>query len=248
MGGFTYNIFCPVAKASELFAERWTPLILHELLMGSRRFNQIEAGLPGISRALLSKRLRRLEQEGIIERRSGPRGHVEYHLTPCGQELEAVIECLGHWGQRWFNGDLRPTDLNPPYLIRLIQRRFPPERLPEQRVVVRFDFVGARKESWWLLLKRSQGRPDLEICNHDPGYEVDLLVSADTLTLHRVWIGRQDIWEALERGLIRLEGPPELERAFPTWLSRSPFAAVPPAPGAGSGVRYPDYPERARAR
>ncbi len=237
MGNFSYNIFCPVAKASELFAERWTPLILHELMMGSRRFNEIEAGLPGVSKALLSQRLRFLEQQGIIERRSGPRRHVEYHLSQSGRELEAVIECLGNWGQRWFNGDLRPSDLDPAYLMRSIRRRFPLERMPEHRVVVRFDFVGDRKESWWLLLKRSRGHPELEICNHDPGYEVDLRVTADTLTLHRVWVGRRNIFEALDSGLIRLEGPPDLERAFPTWLGRSPFAVIPPAPGASSGVR-----------
>lgn len=237
MGSFSYNIFCPVAKASELIAQRWMPLILHELMMGSHRFNEIEAGLPGISRALLSQRLRVLEQEGIIERRIGANRHVEYHLSQSGRELEAVIECLGNWGQRWFNADLRPSDLNPRYLMRVIRMRFPLERLPEKRVVLRFDFVGACKESWWLLLKRAPNCPDVEICDHDPGYGVDLQVRADTLALHRIIIGRQDFFEALNSGLIQLEGPPDLERAFPTWLGLSPFAVIPPAPGASSGMR-----------
>lgn len=224
----SYQQFCPVAKASEIFAERWTPLILRELLMGSHRFSELEWGLPGIPRSLLVKRLRSLERAGLIEHRVLNGRASEYHLTPAGEELRAVIEQLGQWGQRWVNRDIGPTDIDPGLLMWDMRRRINIDRLPSRRIVVQFDFRGARRRSYWLVMDRGE----VSVCLEDPGFDIDLQVTTDTLALHRVWIGRLAMSEALRRGVVQVEGPPDLARQFPGWLALSSFAGVdlPPAP------------------
>ena len=233
MGG--YGQFCPVAKAAEIVAERWTPLVLRELLCGSRRFSDLHRGVPLMSRALLAQRLRQLEDAGIL--RSTPkargRGH-EYALTPAGQELRPVIERFGEWGQRWARSQLGREDLDPGLLMWDIHRRVNVDRLPERQVVVRFDFRGVPRASrcpttWWLILKR----PEVDLCLKDPGFEVDLVVHADVAALTRVWMGDVGLADVTRQGLIRLDGLPIVARAFPTWLAMSSFAAVPrPSPVA----------------
>lgn len=218
----SYGQFCPVAKASEIFAERWTPLILRELLMGSHRFSALEWGLPGIPRSLLVKRLRSLERAGLVEHRV-PSGRASgYHLTPAGEELRPVIEDLGQWGQRWVNTDIGPGDIDPGLLMWDMRRRIHIDRLPPRRVVVQFDFRGARRRSYWLVLDRGE----VSVCLQDPGFEIDLLVSADTTALHRVWIGRIALADAIRERLVQLEGPSDLVRAFPSWLALSSFAHI----------------------
>lgn len=228
-----YGQFCPVAKAAEIFAERWTPLILRELLFGSHRFNQLERGLPRISRSLLAQRLRELESAGLVERRSLPnRRQAEYHLTPAGAELFDVIVRLGEWSHRWFNPLLEAEDLDPQLLVWDMHRRLHRDRLPNRRVVVQFDFRGARRASYWIVMEPEEP----SVCWDPPGFEVDLLVTADTLTLHRVWLGHQSLGNAIQRGDVELNGPPELARAFPEWLALSMFAGVRPAPGSPARV------------
>jgi DNA-binding HxlR family transcriptional regulator len=220
----SYGQYCPVAKASEIIAERWTPLIIRELVLGSHRFNDLERGLPHISRSLLASRLRQLERAGVVERRpdaDGPR--VGYYLTPAGQELEPIITQLGVWGQRWANRDVGPDDLDPALLVWDMRRRIYRDRLPERRVSVQFDFTGARRDSIWMLLEPS----DVAVCLTDPGFDLDLLVTADTVALHRVWIGRLSFGTAMRDGLITLQGMRDLVRAFPTWLALSSFAGIP---------------------
>lgn len=225
----TYGQFCPVAKAAEIFAERWTPLILRELLCGSHRFGELERGLPRISRSLLTQRLRTLEDVGLVERRTGPGGRTpEYHLTQAGQDLFDVIVRLGEWSHRWFNPLLDMDDLDPQLLMWDIHRRLNHDRLPAQQVVVQFDFRGARAGSYWLVLE--PGAPS--VCWEPPGFEVDLIVGVDTLALHRVWLGHQSLANALRSGDVVLDGPRELTSAFPEWLALSIFAGVEPAPGA----------------
>lgn len=222
----TYSQFCPVAKASEILAERWTPLIVRELLLGSQRFNELERGLPKIPRSLLSQRLRYLEQVELIERRAGPGGRgVEYVLTQAGRELFPVIEGLGAWGQRWVNHELVDSDLDPSLLLWDMRRRLKLELLPDRRVNVQIDFRGARSGSYWLVLEHG----DASVCLKDPGFDCDLLVTADTLALHSVWMGRADLRQALDGNLIQIDGPPELVREFPNWLALSMFAPIPSA-------------------
>jgi DNA-binding HxlR family transcriptional regulator len=224
----SYGQFCPVAKASEIFAERWTPLILRELLMGSHRFNELERGLPRISRSLLSQRLRSLESVGLVERRLGASGQTpEYHLTQAGQDLLDVIVRLGEWSARWFNPLINLDDLDPQLLMWDIKRRLNADRLPLKQVVVQFDFRGARTGSYWLVLE--PGNPS--VCWEPPGFDVDLVVDTDTLALHRVWLGHQTLANAVTCGDLVLDGPRDLTRAFPDWLALSTFASVQPAPG-----------------
>ena len=222
----TYGGFCPVAKAAEIIAERWTPLIIRELLMGSHRFRALEQGVPGIPHSLLVQRLRFLEQAGVVERRTDANGkRVEYWLTAAGQELWDVVRTLGEWGHRWVNHDIGPADTDPQLLMWDMHRRIHLDRLPERRVVVQFEFRGVRPGTFWLVLER----PEPSVCLKDPEFDVDLLVTADTVALHRVWMGRMALADAIHQGLVEVDGPSDLTRAFPDWLALSLFASVPPA-------------------
>ena len=215
-----YGQFCPVAIASEVFAERWTPLVVRELFCGSRRFNELVHGLPRIPRSVLVQRLRTLEATGVIERRVDETGrNVEYHLTPAGIELGEVVLRLGDWGQRWANVDLGSQHLDPDLLMWDIHRRLDTERLPERRVIIQIELTGSHQKRYWLVLER----PMASICWTDPFFEVDLVVRADTMALHRVWVGQLELATALRTGQITLEGPPDLCRAFPEWLMLSVF-------------------------
>jgi DNA-binding HxlR family transcriptional regulator len=220
-----YGQFCPVAKASEIFAERWTPLILRELLLGSRRFSDLERGVPRISKSLLVQRLRTLEEAGLIERRESEHGRgSEYIPTVAGQEMYEIIERLGVWGARWANHDIGPADTDPSLLVWDMHRRINTDLLPEERVVVQIDFTGLHTGSYWFVM--DQG--DVSVCLTDPGFEVDLLVTADSLALHRVWTGHRTFADALRTGDVVIDGPRDLARAFPDWLQLSMFAHVAP--------------------
>jgi DNA-binding HxlR family transcriptional regulator len=216
-----YGQYCPIAKAAEIFADRWTPLIVRELLHGVSRFNELERGLPGIPRSLLTKRLRRLEQAGVIVRHTTANGHaVEYHLTPAGRQLQTVVDVLGTWGAQWAFGDPQPDELDPLLLVWWMQRRVNVHLLPSRRTVVQFDFRGERTGRYWLVLDPA----DVSVCLQPPGFDIDLLVSADIAALYRVWFGRTTLAEALRERSIELDGATALVRAFPGWFALSPFA------------------------
>jgi DNA-binding HxlR family transcriptional regulator len=201
-------------------------LIVRELFCGSHRFNELESGLPRIPKSLLSERLRTLERVGIVDRRATRHGRgVEYYLTDAGHELGAVVGQLGEWGQRWVNTGVSLEDLDPTLLMWDVHRRIHLDRLPDRRVVCQFDFGGAQVMSIWLILER----PEPSVCFKDPGFEIDLFVTTDTLALHQVWLGHLDLAKALRDGLIELDGPADLTRAFPSWLALSMFAGVAPA-------------------
>jgi DNA-binding HxlR family transcriptional regulator len=221
-----YGQFCPVAVAAEVVAERWTPLILREMFCGARRFAELRRGMPLISRSLLAQRLRQLEDAGVIATTPLARGR-EYRLTEAGQELRDVIERLGEWGQRWTKGRIAAHNLDPGLLLWDVRRRMAVDRLPEARVVVRFDVHGlpARvraQTSWWFVLRR----PEVDLCLKDPGFDVDLVVTADLATFTKVWLGDATMARALREGGVRLDGPRDLVRAFPGWLLLSGFAPV----------------------
>ncbi|HKQ18293.1 MAG TPA: helix-turn-helix domain-containing protein [Candidatus Eisenbacteria bacterium] len=223
-----YGQFCPVAKAAEIFAERWTPLVLRELVCGSHRFSDLHRGVPLMSRTLLAHRLAQLEDAGIVRSAARVKGHGrEYFLTPAGEEFRAVIEDLGEWGQRWARSKISADDLDPGLLMWDIRRRVKTDRLPDRRVVVRFDFRAVPKTvrsptTYWLILERRS----VDVCLKHPGFEVDLVVSADLAALTKAWMGDVGLADAMGSGLIRVEGPTALARAFPGWLARSGFADV----------------------
>jgi DNA-binding HxlR family transcriptional regulator len=220
MGG--YGQFCPVARGAELFAERWTPLIVRELLSGSTHFNELLRGLPRISRSLLAERLDALERAGIIERRPVPNGHGhEYRLTKAGQELDAVVRALGTWAYKWVSRDLTQANLDPALLMRVIERRIRVENLPPQRVVVHFRFRGLPAHAhYWLVLER----PQVDVCFTDPGFGVDLSVDADVKALTLIYLGHLTVAAALSRGEVTVTGPPEYRRAFASWIGVTPYA------------------------
>ncbi len=216
-----YKQYCPVARASEILADRWTPLLVRELLAGSRRFNEIERGLPGISRSLLSSRLRHLERNGVVERVvAGNPAAVTYDLTPAGQELREVLERLGAWGVRWAFQDPRPDELDPALLLWKVHQRLKRSALPESRTIVEFDFTGKNGRRLWLVLERRE----VSVCLKPPGFPSDLVVRADLRGFYRVWLGYVDYAAALRSGSLAVDGPPALRRALPTWFLFSPMA------------------------
>jgi DNA-binding HxlR family transcriptional regulator len=222
----TYGQFCPVAQAAEVLTERWTPLVIRELLAGSCRFNDIQRGVPLMSSALLSERLKALERYGLVERRSRPGGHhgYEYHLSAAGEELRPLIEQMGVWGQRWVRRRVTPEDADPALLMWDMRRNINLDRLPDRRVVVHFSFRGVPKgkRSWWLILDR----PEPDLCLSDPGFGVDLTVRTDAVTMAEVWVGDIDLAGAVRSRRIILEGPSHLRRAFPGWLILSPLTEI----------------------
>lgn len=231
-----YGQFCPIAVACETFAERWTPLILRELLFGARRFNEIRQAMPLISRTLLSQRLRELEEAGVVQSQPLARGRGrEYRPTRAAEEFREVLERLGEWGQRWATTQFDLENLDLTMLMWDMHRRIDLERLPDRRVVVRFDFRAFPPRcrgfrTVWLILERN----GTDVCQKDPGFDVDLVVSADAGAMARVWAGAITFAQAVQTGGLRLDGPRDLVRAFPTWLLRSHFADVerPARPGA----------------
>jgi DNA-binding HxlR family transcriptional regulator len=216
-----YGQYCPVARAAEILADRWTVLIVRELLAEVSHFNELERGLPRISRTLLAERLRRLEQAGVVERRLAPRGRrTEYRLTRAGRELQRIIDDLGEWGARWAFGDPRPHELDPIVLLWWMRRRVRRERVGRRRVVIQFDFRGGPTRGYWLLIEPQ----DVSVCLKHPGHDVDLLVTADIMAFYRLWLGRSTLAEAVQRNQVRLDGTPADIRAFPQWFAWSPMA------------------------
>jgi DNA-binding HxlR family transcriptional regulator len=221
-----YGQFCPVSRAAEILAERWTPLVVRELLSGSARFNDLQRGVPRMSPALLTRRLRELEHAGIIERRPAERGGgSEYHLTDAGEELRPVIEAMGVWAQRWMRDDLvADQNLDPDLLMWDIRRCVATRRPPADRLVVQFRFAGmpSNRRHYWLVF--DDGAPDL--CMRDPGFDVDLLVSCTVRTLTEIWLGHLAITAARADGRLTLDGPLRLADSFAAWFGGSVFAAL----------------------
>lgn len=221
--GKRYGQFCPVAMAAEVLCERWTPLVLREVIYGSSRFNDIARGVPLMSRALLTQRLRELEDSGILRK-----SEAGYRLTASGEALRPVIEGMGLWAQHWLKRDLEERDLDDKLLMWGLRRtlRLPPEL--GRRVLLRFDFYGlprsarVARRSWWLLAERPD---EVEICIKDPGYETDVVVVADLREFTEVVLGRRPLAQALHDGGVKLQGHPALVRALPRWL---PIEEPPP--------------------
>lgn len=224
-----YGQFCPVALGAEIFAERWTPLILRELLMGGRRFSDIHRGVPRISRNLLTQRLHALQRSGIIEQLAAHDGHREYHLTVGGRELGAVIDALGTWGYRWASKDLADKDLDPDFLMWSLRRLVRVDALPQERVVLLFRFRAQRDRLFWLALHR----PDVDLCLFDPGYEVNLEIDATVGALARVCLGQVALLQEMRDGAVEVHGPTHYRNALPRWLGVTRFAAMSKTVSAG---------------
>jgi DNA-binding HxlR family transcriptional regulator len=228
----SYGQFCPIAKASEIFATRWTPLIVREMMTGAHSFNDIHRGVPLISRAVLVARLRELEDHGVIERR--PRsadgaGH-EYWLTPAGEGLRVVMHALGQWGMTYTHDRIKRSDLDPALLIWGLRKRVDLSTLPDRRVVLRFEFSGVPASRtqfriMWLIL----GRSGVDVCMKDPGFAVDLTLRGNIRDYVDVYLGHTK-WRDAAGTALQFDGDLQIARAFPAWLR---FEAV-------SGRNAPD--------
>ncbi len=219
-----YGQFCPIAQAAEVLTERWTPLVLRELaLVGSRRFNEIQRGVPLMSSSLLTKRLRQLEAAGIVERRPREEGHgTEYRLTPAGEELGPVVAQIGMWSERWLRRPILEQTPDTGLLMWWMRGTVRTDALPAGRTVIHFRFAGAPEKLryFWLVL------PEADLCLSDPGFGVDVTVRSDARTLTAVWMGDASLTGAVSRRAIELEGPHDLVRSFPRWFGLHPFAGV----------------------
>lgn len=224
-----YGEFCPVSMAAEIFARRWTPLIVRELLCGSTRFNELRRGMPLITASVLSRRLDELALAGIIERREDENG-MRYALTAAGEELRPVVEQLGVWGRRWLPTEYREEDLDPRLLVWDIHRNLELDQV-SGRTVVELHFPDAPPEyrAYWLIVA-PQGA---EVCLTHPGGDIDLHLSSDVRTLTNIWMGNTTWASALRTGTLKLTGNSELRRAFPRWLKLSLFAGVKPVARSG---------------
>ena len=220
----TYGQYCPIARGAEIFARRWTPVIIRNLYLGCGSFGEILEGAPGLSRTLLSERLKQLKRLKIVESAPKPQARGEhYQLTPAGHDLFKVCAALGDWGARWL--EIAPEHLDPFVALWSMCNALRRDRLPDRRIVIRFDFTRRqRSELFWLVIERGE----TEICKKFPGFDEDLYITAEAEAFVK-WHAGQLTWAAATRdGLIQLHGPTWLVRAFPTWNARSMFADIKP--------------------
>jgi len=224
----SYQQYCPIARGAEIFAERWTPLIIRNLFLGCVTFTEIKDGVPGIPKTLLIQRLRRLTDEGVVETRPATTGRGStYHLTDMGSELIRVVFALGEWGAKWL--EIGPEHMDTRVVLWSMARLIDRGQMPEPRVVIRFDVSDAKPmDRFWLVIE-----PDaVEVCYRDPGFEERLIVTTTSAWLARWHMGHISLADAQQRRLIEVAGPPGLVRSMATW-GLSPFAHIEPRWPAG---------------
>ncbi|WP_213450671.1 winged helix-turn-helix transcriptional regulator [Rhizomonospora bruguierae] len=229
--GSSYYQFCPVAKAMELLDERWTMLLVRELVVGSQRFNDLRRGLPRMSPTLLSRRLHQLVRAGIVQRRVEG-NEVRYVLTRAGDELRPVVEALSVWGVRWI-GELGDQDLDPSLLLWDMHRNVDRAVVPDGRTVVQFRFpdAPAGTRNWWLVISGD----GVDVCDADPGFDVTVTITGALRSMVRIWNGDLAWSDALRGDVIEVLGPSALRRAVPRWFTLPAYAAV-PRPGGQRSV------------
>jgi len=219
----SYKQFCPVAMAAEIVCSRWTALVVRELLCGSTRFNDLRRGVPLMSPTLLSKRLKELEEAGvIIAVPTAQPGVFDYKLTEAGEDLRPVVMSLGIWGQRWVESSLSLKNLDPSLLMWDMRRHLQPTPLPKRRTTINFIYpeLSSDRKSWWLVIDGEK----VDLCLTDPGYDVDLYVSCPLRTMTAVWMGIAKLRTEVEAGRIMLTGDKDVAKSMQHWLGLSPFA------------------------
>lgn len=219
----SYGQFCPVAMAAEIFCSRWTPLVLREFVAGTRRFNDLRRGVPRMSPSLLSKRLVELREAGIIREVPTKQGGKEYELTPAGEDLKPIVMALGFWGQRWVESKLSLKNLDPSLLMWDMRRSLDPRPLPQRRCTIAYHFrdIERNRQNWWLVVE-----PDgsVDLCNSDPGFEVDLFVTGSLRAMTAIWMGVTTVRQEVEAKELDIQGNKEMAGAMQDWLGLSPFA------------------------
>lgn len=222
----SYGQFCPVAMAAEVVCSRWTVLVLRELLCGTKRFNDLRRGVPLMSPSLLSKRLKELEEAGIVISvpvgRSKTNQAFEYQLTPAGENLRPVVMALGMWGQRWIESSLSLKNLDPSLLMWDMRRHLDPTPLPPKRCTIHFLYpeLDPAKQSWWLVIDDGE----VDLCSVHPGFDIDLYVRSKLRSMTAVWMGLSTVQREVDGGGIELIGDAAIAKAMQSWLGLSPFA------------------------
>ena len=221
-----YKQFCPVAMAAEILCTRWTMVLIRELVAGSTRFNDLRRGVPRMSPALLSQRLKELEAAGIVEKLadSGLRSSHAYHLTEAGRDLKTVVESIGVWGQRWVDAELSLDNLDPSLLMWDMRRNLNAQPMPKRRCVIEFSYTDLppRQRFWWLIVEPTG---DVDLCAVDPGFDVDLYISTELKPMTSIWMGFSTVKTEQRGGKLTLDGDPSLAETMQTWLGLSHFAA-----------------------
>jgi DNA-binding HxlR family transcriptional regulator len=223
-----YGQFCPVAKATEILGERWTFLIVRELLMGGRRFSELQRGLGDISPALLTARLKFFEEQGLVVRRrvNGQRS-FEYHPTAACEALLPVIMSVGEWGLSWARHNLSQEDFDLDFLLYYLERSVDPAMIPGDYAVLKFKFTDlAERKDWWILVDHE----NVDICLTCPGRDVDVYFMTTFRTMHDVWMGDRSYRDAIQSGDLCIEGDPALTRRITSWLRPSVFVNSPRKP------------------
>lgn len=222
--GPSYGQFCPVAMAAETLCSRWTVLVLREMLCGTTRFNDLRRGVPRMSPSLLSKRLKELERAGVVRAEPNAAGVVEYRLTEAGEDLKPIVFGMGMWGQRWVESQLSLRNLDPSLLMWDMRRNLNPKPLPPRRCTIQFLYpeLPESRRHWWLVVDGGA----VDLCAVDPGYELDLLVTAPLRSMTAIWMGLTRVGEEVAAGRVQLDGDPAIARAMQAWLGLSGFAGV----------------------
>ena len=212
-----YGQFCPLAQAAQLLCERWTLIIVREFVAGSTRFNELRKGVPLMSPTLLSKRLKQLEQAGVIQRQSNEKG--AYELTESGKELRPIVELMGAWGHRWARTTLEEDDLDASLLMWDMRRSVDVKQFPEHRVVVQFEYPDAPRgaRDWWLISEDG----NIDLCLNDPGHEVDVILRSSLATMTAVWTCQLKFNDAVSKGDIKVLGDPKLTKNLEAWICSS---------------------------
>lgn len=220
-----YGQFCPVSMASEILCSRWTTLVLRELLCGTTRFNDLRRGVPRMSPALLSKRLKELERAGVVLATPNANGVTEYHLSRAGEDLRPIVMGIGAWGQRWVESQLSLRNLDPSLLMWDMRRHLNPEPLPPRRCTIQFVYpeLPQAKQNYWLVINGSE----VDLCGFDPGFDVDLLVTSSLKSMTSIWMGLSVVRREVEAGQLEFDGDPNIASAMQQWLGLSPFAREP---------------------
>jgi len=225
MTNASYQQFCPVAMAAEILCTRWTVVLLRELVAGSSRFNELRRGVPRMSPALLSKRLRELEGAGVVTREMRPeaQGKEAYSLTQAGRDLQPVIEAIGIWGQKWVETEPSLENLDPELLMWDMRRNLDTDPVPDRRVVIEFIYpeLPEAQRKWWLIVETDR---TVDLCHIDPGFDVDLYATVDLRTMTQIWMGLRSVSDAVDREALVLVGSQDLIRSMQSWLGLSPFA------------------------
>lgn len=227
-GMHEYGQFCPIAKACGLLSERWTLLIVRELLCGSTRFTELQRGISRISPTMLAARLKELERAGIVARRGGSGRAATYHLTPIGRDLQPIVFSMGEWGLRWTKGKMADDELDIELLMTDIRRRIDGSALPGGRTVLRFRYTDVAEFSeWWILV--DDGHADL--CVDDPGEECHVSFVSPARTMVEVWMGKRPLADAVATGELVVSGQHELRRTMSRWFPLNPYAHTPAMAG-----------------